>query len=427
MQTNSLKGETEVKGKIIKDVMIHKRQSYRWVVLSICWFGYIIAMMQRLSIGPLAPFLKEGLSLTSSQIGMFTSAIFLGYMISLVPAGILVDKANERWVLSFSEITGGAFVVCMFFVSHLYQALIFMCLCGIGLGAILPATSKAILTWFPEHERGTAMGIKHTAINIGGIIGSVTLPSISLALSWRHSYMIIGVAGMIVGIATLLYYRPFQIEVQADLNKRARESILEVLRDRNILLVTLAGFCATIEFALITYFVLFLKEALGFAIVTAGFLLAVLEGGGGLGKPILGFISDIAFHGSRKRAYLLVCIVWTIASLIVAFISPILPTYLLVVLFIIIGMSTIGWSGIHFTFIAELGGKNRVGTATGISTIILTFGGMLWPPVVGKIIDMTGGYRWMWIFVSVLGVAASVLLLFVRESGDDLEHSNKST
>jgi len=119
--------------------------------------------------------------------------------------------------------------------------------------------------------------------------------------------------------------------------------------------------------------------------------------------------------------------VWTIASLIVAFISPILPTYLLVVLFIIIGMSTIGWSGIHFTFIAELGGKNRVGTATGISTIILTFGGMLWPPVVGKIIDMTGGYRWMWIFVSVLGVAASVLLLFVRESGDDLEHSNKST
>jgi len=127
-------------------------------------------MVQRLSIGPLAPFLKEGLSLNNSQIGMFTSAIFIGYMISLIPAGILEDRIGERWILGFSEITGGAFIFCMFFASHFYQALIFMCLCRIGLGGILPATSKAILTWFPEYERGTAMGLKHTAINIGGIL-----------------------------------------------------------------------------------------------------------------------------------------------------------------------------------------------------------------------------------------------------------------
>jgi len=54
---------------------------------------------------------------------------------------------------------------------------------------------------------------------------------------------------------------------------------------------------------MITYFALFLKEKLGVAIVIAGLLLAVLEGGGGLGKPVLGFISDRLFKGSRKQTY----------------------------------------------------------------------------------------------------------------------------
>ncbi|MFH0769537.1 MAG: hypothetical protein V1932_08265 [Chloroflexota bacterium] len=32
---------------------------YRWVILGVCWLAYIVAFMQRLSIGPLAPFLKR--------------------------------------------------------------------------------------------------------------------------------------------------------------------------------------------------------------------------------------------------------------------------------------------------------------------------------------------------------------------------------
>jgi len=104
-----------------------------------------------------------------------------------------------------------------------------------------------------------------------------------------------------------------------------------------------------------------------------------------------------------------------IASFLVAFIPTAIPTYLLVVLFVIIGISTIGWSGIHFTFIAELGGENRVGIATGISSIVLTFGGIVWPPLVGRIIDVTGDYKWMWILVAIIGMITSILLLFVRE------------
>ena len=47
---------------------------YRWIILGVCWLAYIVAFLQRLSIGPLAPFLKEDLVLTNAQIGSLVSA-----------------------------------------------------------------------------------------------------------------------------------------------------------------------------------------------------------------------------------------------------------------------------------------------------------------------------------------------------------------
>jgi len=73
------------------------KPDYRWIILAIYWLGYVVAMTQRLSIGPLAPFIKSSLNLNNYQIGMFTSAIFVGYMIALVSAGLIVDRVNERW------------------------------------------------------------------------------------------------------------------------------------------------------------------------------------------------------------------------------------------------------------------------------------------------------------------------------------------
>ncbi|OIN95335.1 MAG: hypothetical protein AUJ48_03360 [Deltaproteobacteria bacterium CG1_02_45_11] len=394
---------------------------YRWAILGICWLGYIIALMQRLSIGPLAPFLKEGLNLTNSQIGMITFATFFGYMLALVPSGTIVDRFNEKAVLILSEMIGGIFVGCLFFASRYYQMLIIMAFCGMALGSILPATTKAIFTWFSDKERATAMGIKHTAINIGGIIGSITLPPLALALSWRHAFLAMGFLGIGIGVLTLMFYRSAHPGVSINgTTERVKSDmenapLIDVIKNKNIVLVTLVGLCAAVEFAIITYFVLFLNESLGYAVVTAGFLLAVLEGGGALGKPILGFISDRILDRSRKKAYLVVTTTWCLACILMAFVGKGEPVWILILLCVILGASTIGWSGIHFTFIAELGGERLVGRATGVSTFVMALGAMAWPPMIGMIIDLSGSYKIAWLAIALLGMVASFLLLMVRE------------
>ncbi|MGV8074572.1 MAG: MFS transporter [Syntrophobacteraceae bacterium] len=403
--------------------MRQDKAGYRWAILGICWLGYVIALMQRLSIGPLAPYIKEGLNLSHSQVGMLTSAILFGYLLAMVPAGLIVDRVNERYVLTISEIIGGVFICCIFFVPDFILTLVFLCLCGFGLGAILPATTKAILTWFPERERATAMGIKHTAINVGGLIAAVSLPTLALAFTWRHTFLFMGFLGVAVGIISFIFYKPHPSTIIEPVMKNTEKikissSLMHVLKNRNILLVTLVGICASMEFAVITYFVLFLKEDLGYAVVTAGFLLAVLEAGGAIGKPCIGFISDRLLRGSRKKAYLLICIIWCLASLVMACAREGQPIWITVPICLILGMSLIGWSGIHFTFVAELGGKDFVGTTTGISTIALVPGAIVWSPLIGKIVDVTGNYTVAWIAIAACGMIGSVLLLFVHEDKD---------
>ena len=142
---------------------------YRWVILGVCWLAYIVAFMQRLSIGPLAPFLKEGLNLTNTQVGLFMSAAASGYGVASLPAGWLVDRIGVRWLLLIGEVIGGIFLASMFTVTTFTGGLIFMALAGMGMGCLMPSTTKAVLIWFPVKERATAMGVKQTAVNVGGL------------------------------------------------------------------------------------------------------------------------------------------------------------------------------------------------------------------------------------------------------------------
>jgi ACS family hexuronate transporter-like MFS transporter len=395
---------------------------YRWVILMICWFAYMTAFMQRLSIGPLAPFLKEDLGLTSAQVGWFMSAAAFGYMLSLIPAGWLVDRIGVRWLLLAGEVIGGAFLASMFFIHTYSQGLLLMALAGIGMGCIMPSTTKATLEWFTLKERATAMGFKQTAVNVGGIITASTLPAVALALSWHYGFAGIGLLAVVIGIISFILYKHPPQSASPDATEVVttsgpKPSPLEIFRNRDIWLVTGAGFClVVVEFSVIAYFVLYVEETLLLTIVNAGFFLAILESGGAFGKPISGLISDRLFHGNRKRVYILMCSLTFATCLIFTFLQQGAPSWIMIPLCFILGFVGIGWGGLHLTLVGEFAGKELAGTVTGASSVFLMVGNIIGPPTFGYIVDTTGSYRIAWMFLTIMAILAVVFLLFVREA-----------
>jgi ACS family hexuronate transporter-like MFS transporter len=390
---------------------------YRWVILGVCWLAYIVAYVQRLSIGPLAPFLKQDLSLTAEQIGTLMSASALGYTITLIPAGWLVDRIGARWILLVGEVIGGIFI----FATSYTTGLIFMGLAGLGLGFIMPTTTKAVVIWFPARERATAMGLKQTGLNVGGIVAAATLPAVAIALTWHYGFLATGIISILIGIISFVLYKEPPAEAVLPILKTAgpakvKPSLKEILKHRDIWLLSCTGFCLNaVEFSVMAYFVLYLQSVLAFAVVAAGMFLAILQAGGAAGKPFSGFISDRAFGGKRKRAYLIVISAGAVLCVIWSLIPPGFSLWMIGLLAVILGLSSFSWGGLHLTLVSEIAGKELTGAAIGVSTVIQMIGNILGPPIFGYIIDTTGSYSLAWQFLAVLGIMGVILLLFVRE------------
>jgi nitrate/nitrite transporter NarK len=63
---------------------------------------------------------------------------------------------------------------------------------------------------------------------------------------------------------------------------------------------------------------------------------------------------------------------------------------------------------------ARVFGRNAVGRAVGLLSMALLFLMLLTPPLFGKIFDLTGSYTAAFYLFSVLAVAATLIVPFVR-------------
>ncbi len=391
---------------------------YRWVILGVLWITYIVVFLNRLSVGPLAPFFKDDLGITSTQVGLVMSAASSGYMLTMFPVGWLVDKIGARWPIVLGEMIAGTCMIALFFASSYAYLLVFMFITGMGCGFLLPSTTQGVVAWFPLRERATVMGLKQTAVNIGGIITAATLPAIALALGWRCGFLFLGLLAIAIGITALLLYREPPETLPGSAGSAIDDAavpLIQILKSREIWLLALCGFCLTwVEMAIIAHFVLYLTEVLLFGVVAAGGLLAMTEAAGAAARPGAGFISDWVFGGNRKHVFMLIAGTASSMTLVLGLFGPYL-SWLLYPVLILMGIGGIAFGGIWLTLLSEFGGRRGAGKAVGLGGLITIAGGAIGPPFFGHMVDATGSYHWAWLSLAFVSAFCVLLLVFVRE------------
>ncbi|MFA4966405.1 MAG: MFS transporter, partial [Thermoleophilia bacterium] len=182
---------------------------YRFVALGVVWCAYLVVFLSRLCVGPLAPFLKESFTLSNAQIGGLTSATAVSYAPTLIMAGWLADRIGVRRALLIgSAITG----VCIGAVALApsYRVMLLLLACsGFGCGFIYPTAVKAIMVWFPAHERATAVGVNQAAVNVSGMLGAAIMPALAAAAGWQAGFVFAALLAFAVcGLAAALYRDP---------------------------------------------------------------------------------------------------------------------------------------------------------------------------------------------------------------------------
>lgn len=392
---------------------------HRWVILGVLWITYIVVFLSRLGIGPLGAFFKEDLGITSAQVGLVMSAAALGYLITQIPIGWVVDRAGARWPMGIGELIAGAAMAGIYFSPSYGSLLGLVFLTGLGCGFLPPSTTQAVILWFPQRERATVMGVKQTAVNLGGILAAATLPVVARAWGWRAGFLLLGLIAIVVGTLCLLLYRepsrPTQ-DAGAPPTLAAAVTLRQIANNREIWLVAMGAFFLNwVEMAMIGHFVLYLNKALLLPVVAAGGLLAMAEIAGAVARPVSGWVSDRGFGGRRKPVFMFFGITSAVMSVVMALEGPHLGGWLYPVVFIL-GIGAVGFGGVYLTLLSELGGRGGAAKAAGLGNTIAMGGSILGPPSFGYIVDVSGSYTLAWLSLAAAGALSAVAVLLVRES-----------
>ncbi|MCD9199920.1 MFS transporter [Aeromicrobium wangtongii] len=357
----------------------------RWRMLGVAMFGQIAGTVFVNGAPFLIAFLRDDRGLTLQQAGLVVAAPFAGTMVSLVLWGLIVDRIGERASMSIglAIVTVGALGAAL--SSSLTTLALWFLLGGIGAGSTNSASGRIVVGWFPAHRRGTAMGIRQTALPLGVGVGALLVPNVVQAEGLRTTLLIVaGIAAVATILSAVLLAdppRPTRAQA-ADRGQLANP----YRRDNRLTRIHLASALLVVpQFTVWTYMLVWLTDDKGWSTFAASALVASTQVLGAAGRIGAGWWSDLV--GSRLGPMRIVAIAATATMLALGLLSG---TPLGIALIVLATAITVADNGLAFTSVAEIGGPYWSGRAMGLQNTGQYIVSALVPPVMGAVVDGRG-------------------------------------
>lgn len=403
------------------------------VLLLLCAM-YFITYLDRVSISTAAPFMKDELHLSNTQLGLALSAFAIPYAFFQIVGGLIGDRFGPRKVLGIVGLLWALATVATGLATGLASLVAARLGLGFGEGASFPTATTAMSKWMPADRRGLAQGITHSASRIGNAVAPIVIAGIIASLGWRASFFITGAFSLLWVIAWYVYFRdepathpqmtPEELgELPAYQKVSDRPPVPWGPMLRRILPVTFVDFCyGWTLWVFLTWIPSFFKDNYGLNLGSFALFSSLVLFGGVIGDSAGGIISDRWYRktGNLKMARRGVLVTGLLGSF--AFTMPTLFVHDLTLAAVCLGMSfffleltnPILWS--MPMDIAPL----HAGTASGLMNTGFGVAGILSPFIFGLLVDRTGSWEVPFVLSSALlfiGAGASLFIDPTRRIG----------
>jgi sugar phosphate permease len=326
----------------------------------------------------LAPTLRDAHELSLVQVGVVLDSVWIGTLFTLLPWGLLADRLGERLVLGVGLGACAAALVAAGYAGGFGSLVVLLGLAGAAGASVNAASGRAVMQWFPSAERGFALGVRQTAIPVGGLVAALVLPTLGL----RAAFVFLAALCVAGGLFGVVAIRERKRESGADVLEP--RGLGATLRDRRLVLLCAGSSLYVVaQLAVTGFLVLFLHDERGLSPGAAAAVLgavqvvaAVLRIGGGRWSDVL---------GSRLRPLRLVGLASSV-TLAVATLALEAPLALLLPAFVLAGGFGMAWNGLSFTAAAEIAGRSRSGAALGMQQTALAAAGAVVPPAFAAVV-----------------------------------------
>ncbi len=171
--------------------------THRYSVVAALFVLSLITYVDRVAISSAKEAVALDLQLSDKQMGLVFGAFSLGYALAQVPGGWLADRWGPRLALTAVVTAWSALTALTGAAWSLFSLVVIRFLFGIGEAGAFPGTARAFVNWLPQSERGRANGVFFSGSRVGAAMAFPMLAWMLSQTSWRVSFVILGVAGLV--------------------------------------------------------------------------------------------------------------------------------------------------------------------------------------------------------------------------------------
>jgi ACS family hexuronate transporter-like MFS transporter len=424
-----------------------KIKNYRWIIVALIFFATTINYIDRQIIGLLKPILEVEFSWSETDFAHIVMAFTAAYAIGLLVLGRIIDRIGTR--------AGYTFIICLWSVAGMFHALArnavqFMVArfwLGIGESGNFPAGVKVISEWFPKKERGLATGIFNSGPSVGVVLALLIVPFILNKFSWHEVFWITGGMGFIWLIFWLLLYElpsrqkrltsgEFNYIIKGQELDRGKDEDENKIKIRWYRLFTFPQMWALITgkglidpifwfflFWLPSYF----SSAYELDLKKPSLELIIIYSATTLGSVLGGYFSSLLIMRgwSVIRARKTSLFIFAVLELSIMLAPYTTTAWMAVGIISLVVAVHQAWSTNVFTMASDLFPSEAVSSAAGIAGMAGAVGGILFPMLVGYLLDsykaagnLTGGYNLLFVICGLTYFTAWIIIHFLTRKHD---------
>lgn len=386
------------------------KKSYPFILM--CVIGGIAIFSSTISKNPVLPILAEQVGATTAIIGLIAAASTVTGILTSLPAGLLSDRRGRKQILIASGI--------VFFTAPLLYFVVFtplsLALVRVYHGlatAVFGPVAMAYVADLSTDKRGEQLGWFSSAQLIGRSIAPAVGGALLAVGDWRWVYVVCGIAGLLtlIGIFMLPKEREEKEEKPlSPLPKPASVKLSTIIKDRTILMASLARSVQYFAFGAIEVFLPLYALSVGVNKFIVGLLFTVQIGARTLTRPITGIFSD------RKGRKLPIIIGLVLVAVSLPLFALTRSPWLMLVFSAIFGLGFSVASGATSAMVADQAPAGQHGAAMGFMSMIMDIGQALGPILLGLLLTFIS-YLAGFAVIAILTVLVLVLfIIFASET-----------
>ncbi|MDR3491112.1 MAG: MFS transporter [Gammaproteobacteria bacterium] len=366
---------------------------FPWIVWGLSSLFVTYQMLLQTAPSVMITDLEQAFSINEFGVSLLSSSFFYTYVLFQIPAGMLIDRVQPRYCLTFCFLAIAVTTILLAGSHSLFVAKLSRVLQGaFSALSVVPALYLAA-TWFPPARFALLAGLTEMIGMSGAAMGQIGLAPAMEVLGWRSTLLACALIGLALAVLTWTFVRSKpSTETEKHANHASNSqnifhNLLTVISYRQAWINGLfSGLLFSVAAAFGAFWCIpFLMHVYGVSLTTAAAASSMTLFGASLGAPAIGWVSDKM--GLRKLPMMMSTVIVLFFMLVILYV-PALSLPVMFCLLFAVGFFSSSYA-LPFAVMRDIMPAHVRGTAMGYTNMMcILIGSPILQPLIGWLLNI---------------------------------------